>query len=58
LPRGELDAYLEVSNLANERNPCCLEFSATQFDSGETLLNREVNHWLGIVPSIGVLWRR
>jgi hypothetical protein len=57
LPRGELDAYLEISNLANERNPCCLEITAAQTATGEIVLNREVNHWLGIVPSIGVLWR-
>jgi hypothetical protein len=57
LARGELDAFLEVSNLANERNPCCLDVSAMQTEQGSFVLNRSARHWLGIVPSLGVLWR-
>jgi outer membrane receptor protein involved in Fe transport len=57
MARGELDLYLEISNLANERNPCCLDIDAVQDAGGEWTLRRDVNHWLGVVPSLGVLWR-
>jgi hypothetical protein len=57
LDLGELDLFLEVTNLFNERNPCCMAISATRTMPDTLVLNREVDHWLGIVPSIGVLWR-
>lgn len=56
LARGELDTFVEVTNLFNERNPCCQSLSASQTESG-LVLHRDIRHWLGIVPSVGVLWR-
>lgn len=56
LAHGELDLFLEVANLFNERNPCCQSISASRTPSG-IVLDREIEHWLGIVPSVGVLWR-
>ena len=53
LRRGELTAFLEVSNLYDRKNPCCTEYSIT---SGPTLLAREA-HWLPLVPSLGIVWR-
>lgn len=50
--RGSLTGFLEVSNLYNRRNPCCFEYE--RLENGE-LLRRE-EHWLPLVPSLGVVW--
>jgi hypothetical protein len=57
LGRGELDVFLELSNLVNQSNACCIEPITTRNGQGEVLLDAERSYWLGIVPSIGVLWR-
>jgi len=57
LPRGELEAYVEVSNLANEGNACCVDYRVITPAQGSPLLDARVNNWLGVVPSIGVLWK-
>lgn len=57
LSYGELDVFLEISNVFNESNACCIEPSATRNDDGTLILEREKQYWLGIVPSLGVLWR-
>ncbi len=51
--RGELTAFLTVTNLLDRANPCCTEYSIGQ--DGE-LLSR-TSHWLPLVPSLGVIWR-
>lgn len=57
LPRGELDLFVEVSNLLNQGNTCCIELASARNDDGTLALHTERTYWLGIVPSIGVLWR-
>ena len=57
LPRGELEAWLEVSNLTNHANECCIDYRPGTSASGAPALDARVNTWLGIVPSIGVLWK-
>lgn len=51
--RGELTAFLEVTNILNRSNPCCIEYSLTS--DGE--LAGRTSHWLPLVPSLGVVWR-
>jgi outer membrane receptor protein involved in Fe transport len=53
---GELDVYAEVTNALNRENPCCVDYSVTQ-DGPPYQLIRDPQHWLPIVPSIGVLWQ-
>ena len=50
--RGELTAFLSVSNATNRNNPCCSEYS---LDTEGTLKTRTTS-WLPLVPSIGVIW--
>lgn len=57
LPRGQLDVFVEASNLMSRGNPCCTEYSITQDASGADALERDVDNWLPLVPSFGVLWR-
>jgi outer membrane receptor protein involved in Fe transport len=53
---GDLDVYAEVTNALNRENPCCVDYSVTQ-DGPPYQLLRDPQHWLPIVPSVGVLWR-
>ncbi len=57
LSRGELDVYLEVANATKRSNACCTRYSAVQDANGTTVLTRDTDYWLEIVPSAGVLWR-
>ena len=55
--RGELTAFLEVTNLYNRANPCCTEYSLQPTTSGPDELVAREAHWLPVVPSLGVVWR-
>ena len=54
---GELTVYLEVTNLFNENNECCIEYEITDDDDGETILEVEPVHYLPALPSLGFVWR-
>ena len=56
---GELTVYLEVTNLFNENNECCVEFEITGDDEedGEPTLEVEPVHFLPALPSLGFVWR-
>ena len=56
LPRGELSAFLEVTNLLNHENPCCTEYGIELDENGNQLLVSDEGAWLPIIPSLGVLW--
>jgi hypothetical protein len=56
LSRGELTAFVEVTNLTNRRNPCCVDYSY-EYQDARLVLERDYRHWLPLVPSIGVLWK-
>ena len=51
--RGELRAFLEVTNSLNRSNPCCTEYSVGA--QGE--LRARTADWLPLVPSLGFVWR-
>lgn len=57
LPRGALDVFVEASNAASRENQCCVEYEVTRNADGSLNLRREIDSWLPIVPSAGVLWR-
>lgn len=54
--RGELSVFLEVSNLYDRSNECCIEYSIVPGTAGPLLKERE-EHWLPLVPSLGLVWR-
>jgi outer membrane receptor protein involved in Fe transport len=56
LRRSELTTFLEVSNLYNRQNACCVEYSVTEIAGATELIARE-QHWLPLVPSLGIVWR-
>jgi hypothetical protein len=53
LPRGTLAAHVEVTNALDRRNPCCTDLAYGE----DGTLDRDLRHWLPLVPSIGVLWK-
>jgi len=57
LPRGQLDVFLEATNLLSEANPCCTQYSIVENAAGVRVLDRKIDNWLPLVPSVGVLWR-
>ena len=57
MPRGELEAWLEITNLTNHANPCCVDYRIATSPDGAPQLDARTRTWLGIVPSIGVLWK-
>lgn len=57
LARGALDVFLEATNLLSQENECCIEYTVTRAPDGAPVIEEEVDRWLPLVPSIGVLWR-
>lgn len=57
LPRGQLDVFVEASNILSRGNPCCTEYALTQDQGGAAALEKNIDNWLPLVPSFGVLWR-
>ena len=57
LARGALDVFLELNNALERGNECCTEYEITREADGTLTYGREVDSWLPLVPSIGVLWR-
>ena len=55
---SELTIFLEVTNLFNENNECCVEYEITDDDEdGEPILEVEPVHTLPALPSLGLVWR-
>ena len=57
LPLGALDVFVEVNNATSRANECCIKYEVTRNPDGSLLYSREVDSWLPLVPSAGVLWR-
>jgi len=57
LPRGTLTAHAEVTNAFDRENPCCTDLYYVTDTSGPPRLERDLRHWLPLVPSVGVLWK-
>jgi outer membrane receptor protein involved in Fe transport len=51
-----LTAFLEVTNLTDRLNQCCLEYEVDD-ETGETLLETEAVDTLRILPNLGAIWR-
>jgi outer membrane cobalamin receptor len=57
LAHGALDVFFEATNLLSRENECCIEYTVTPAADGSVVLEEELDHWLPLVPSLGVLWR-
>ncbi len=57
LRRGSFMAFLEISNLFNRSNECCLDWDFEEDeDTGEDVFERGVDHWMPLLPAVGILW--
>ena len=54
---GELTAFLEVTNLSNRVNDCCVEYQLEENELEEVLLDVEQTNSIELVPSVGVVWK-
>lgn len=55
---GTLTAFLEVNNVLNRRNECCVEYEVESEDvPGELVLDRSTRGYLPLLPSLGFVWR-
>ncbi len=53
---GELTAFLEINNLTQQRNQCCVEYQIeSEFDPD--VLDVQVQQSLPLIPSVGFLWK-
>jgi len=53
---GRLSAFFEVTNATNRKNQCCVDYDIDEDDDGNVFLDRTVEHWLPIIPAIGIFW--
>jgi len=52
---GALTWYLEIYNLLDSKNPCCVEdFDAVRTPRGELVAAPNFDYWLPILPSFGI----
>jgi len=57
LARGRLRLEVEVANLTDRNNVCCVdEFLFTTFADGSVGTVTELDYWLGLTPSFSLLW--
>lgn len=55
--RGSLTAFVEVSNVTNRKNVCCLDWDIEQDEMGNTELEVSRDFWLPLLPAVGILWQ-
>jgi hypothetical protein len=56
LANSKLSFYLEVTNLLDRQNPCCVEDYHVGAGRPAPTLVIEKSYWLPILPSFGVQW--
>ena len=57
LPDSTLTMFLEVLNLYDRNNVCCVEeFQFTPKPNGSVRVERREGHWLSLAPSFGISW--
>jgi hypothetical protein len=56
LANSRISFYLEVTNLLNRRNECCINNYRVEEGRGGPYLNEEMGYWLPMLPSFGFQW--
>lgn len=54
--RSKLSAFLEISNVSNRRNRCCIDWDVSETDAGAPVLESSLDYWLPLLPAVGILW--
>lgn len=53
--KGSLLAFVEISNLFNRRNVCCIDWDL-EGSAGNQSLEFSHDYWMPLLPAIGILW--
>lgn len=54
LLRSRLTAFVEISNVTNRRNQCCLDWELEEDENtGEDVFERGVDYWMPLLPAVG-----
>ena len=53
--KGRLSAFLEVSNVTNRNNPCCVDYDVND-EVSPPVVDQTFDYWVPIIPAIGILW--
>ena len=56
VPRGSLLAFIEVSNVLNRNNVCCIDWDIEEDGFGNDVLEYSPDYWMPLLPAIGILW--
>ena len=56
LRRGSLLAFVEISNVLDRNNECCLDWDIIDGPAGDEVLERGLDYWMPMLPAIGILW--
>ncbi len=54
--RGTLTAFVEISNITNRHNECCVDWDLIDDTAGNVILEHGLDYWLPRLPAFGVLW--
>ncbi|MGB5719720.1 MAG: TonB-dependent receptor [Woeseiaceae bacterium] len=54
--RGSLLAFVEISNLFNRRNVCCIDWDLEEDSGGNQALEFSNDYWMPLLPAVGILW--
>jgi outer membrane receptor protein involved in Fe transport len=54
--RGSLLTFVEISNLFNRRNVCCIDWDLEEDALGDDVLEYSLDYWMPLLPAIGFLW--
>lgn len=56
LPKGALQTFVEIDNVTNRNNPCCVSYSILP-SGGMTGLSSQTSTWLPRLYLVGVTWQ-
>ncbi len=56
LDNSRISAFFEISNAVNRKNECCIDYDIEDEDAEVLILEESIDHWLPILPAIGLLW--
>lgn len=54
--RGALSFFVEITNLLDADNTCCVDYDVEFDDAGLAMLEQAKEPWLPRLPAVGVLW--
>jgi len=58
LPNSLLTAFVELTNVTDRQNDCCVDYEVEDVnDDGNLAWSLDKKHYLPVLPNIGVVWR-